>query len=83
MEFFRFVSDPTQNDSQIIIGAGLRNYGTHEVRVYHVNQEYADLFENSDQDSRDLNEPPSNIENALGIFTAFASEKVFFEVVEE
>lgn len=83
LEFFRFVSDPTQNDSQIIIGAGLRNYGTHEVRVYHVNQEYADLFENSDQDSRDLNEPPSNIENALGIFTAFASEKVFFEVVEE
>lgn len=83
LQFFRFVSAPTQNNTQLIIGAGLRHYGTHKVTVYHVNQEYADLFENSTQDSRDLNEPPSNIENALGIFTAFASERVYFEVVEE
>ena len=83
LEFFRFVSDPTQNDAELIIGAGLRHYGTHQVTVYRVNQEYADLFENSTQDSRDLNEPPSNIENALGIFTAFASERIFFEVLEE
>jgi hypothetical protein len=82
LQNFRFVSDPTQSNSQIVIGAGLRHYGTHKVTVYHVNQEYADLFENRTQDSRDLNEPPSNIENALGIFTGFASQSVFFEVVE-
>lgn len=82
LQNFRFVSDPTQSNSQIVIGAGLKHYGTHKVTVYHVNQEYADLFENRTQDSRDLNEPPSNIENALGIFTGFASQSVFFEVVE-
>lgn len=82
LQNFRFVSDPTQSNIQIVIGAGLRHYGTHKVTVYHVNQEYADLFENRRQDSRDLNEPPSNIENALGIFTGFASQAVYFEVVE-
>jgi len=60
----------------------VKHYGTHKVTVYHVKEEYADLFENRTQDSRDLNQPPSNIENALGIFTGFASQSVFFEVVE-
>lgn len=82
LQNFRFVSDPTQRNTQIVIGAGLSHYGTYKVTVYQVNQEYADLFENRTQDSRDLNEPPSNIENALGIFTGFASQSVFFEVVE-
>lgn len=82
LQAFRFVSDPTTGNSEIIIGAGLRSYGTHRVTVYHVNQEYADLFEDGVQDSRDLNEPPSNVDNALGIFTAFASGSTFFEVAE-
>jgi len=82
LQNFRFVSEPTQSNSELIIGAGLRHYGTHKVTVYRVNQEYADIFENRTQDSRDLNEPPSNIDNALGIFTGFASESVFFEIVE-
>jgi len=82
LQNFRFVSEPTQNDIQVVIGAGLRHYGTHKVTVYRVNQEYADIFENRTQDSRDLNEPPSNIDNALGIFTGFESESVFFEIVE-
>jgi hypothetical protein len=47
-----------------------------------VNKEYEDLFNNLEQDSRDLNEPPSNITGALGIFTAFAADSVFFEIVK-
>jgi len=50
------------------------------VQVFRVNQEYVDLFENIDQDSRNLNEPPTNIANGLGIFTAFNSDSIFFEV---
>ena len=33
-------------------------------------------FENRTQDSRDLNEPPSNIRNGLGVFSAFNSLSV-------
>jgi hypothetical protein len=32
------------------------------------------------QDSRELNEPYSHIRNGLGIFTAFNSDTVYFEV---
>ena len=78
---FRFVSAPSRKDSYEIVGLSLETYGRYRVKVYRVNKEYADLFENQTQDSRDLNEPPSNINNAFGIFSAFASDSVFFEVV--
>ncbi|MDN5205586.1 DUF4249 family protein [Fulvivirgaceae bacterium BMA10] len=80
---FRFISEPTIETSFEILGLSLETYGAHKVKVYRVNQEYADLFENQRQDSRDLNEPPSNIANALGIFSAFASDSIFFDVVRE
>jgi hypothetical protein len=61
----------------------LQYYGNHVAKVYRVNQEYADLYESRNQDSRDLNEPLSNIENGLGIFSAFASSNVEFTVIAE
>ena len=77
---FRFISSPTR-DSFYEVNLGiLEGLGTHEVRVYRVNQEYADLYENREQDSRDLNEPPSNVSGALGIFSAFNSVAVPFVV---
>jgi hypothetical protein len=78
---FRFVSAPNRNDSYDIVGLSLETYGRYRVKVYRVNKEYADLFENQTQDSRDLNEPPSNVTNAFGLFSAFASDSAFFNVV--
>ena len=42
----------------------------------------ADLYESREQDSRDLNEPLTNISNGLGVFSAFNSQTALFEVVE-
>jgi len=81
LEQFRFVTEPSAESSFEIRGISLETYGLHVVKVYRVNQEYAELFQNSVQDSRDLNEPPSNIQNAPGIFSAFAADSLFFEVV--
>jgi len=53
------------------------------VSVYRVNQEYADLYEGRRQDSRDLNEPSTNIENGLGVFSAFNSDSTFFEAYQD
>jgi hypothetical protein len=78
---FRFVSAPNRLDSYQIIGLSLETYGRYRVKVYRVNKEYANLFDNQTQDSRDLNQPPSNVTNAFGIFSAFASDSAFFEVV--
>ena len=80
---FRFISEPTENTSFDVVGVALETYGTHVAKVYRVNQEYADLFQNDTQDSRDLNAPPTNIIGAFGIFSAFSSDSVVFEVVRE
>lgn len=78
---FRFVSEPTDASSLNFLAGALESFGTYSVKVYHINREYADLYENREQDSRDLNEPPSNVSNALGVFSAFNSQEAFFEVV--
>lgn len=83
LEQFRFVSEPTDLNSLTFLGGALVSFGTYEIKVYHINDEYAALYENQEQDSRDLNEPPSNINNALGVFSAFNSQSAFFEVVGE
>ena len=80
LEQFRFVSEPTRESLFYINAANFTTFGKYIVKVYHINQEYADLYESLAQDSRDLNEPLSNITNALGIFSAFASDSVFFEI---
>jgi len=83
LERFRFVSEPTDENSIRFLGGTLVSFGTYSVKVYHINQEYAALYENREQDSRDLNEPPSNVTNALGVFSAFNSQEAFFEVTKK
>ncbi len=79
----RFVFPPTNNNEFRISRKQVGYYGKHIATVYRVNQEYADLYESRDQDSRDLNEPLTNIKNGLGVFSAFASQTVEFTVVPE
>ena len=76
----RFVSAPTAADSAFISQLTLTHFGPQRVLLYRVNEEYANLYEGLVQDSRDLNEPPSNVEGALGVFTAFAADSAFFDV---
>ena len=77
----RFVSAPTPADSTTISQLSLTHLGEHRIRLYRVNQEYADLYEGRVQDSRDLNEPPSNILGGLGVFSAFSSSEGIFTAV--
>jgi hypothetical protein len=39
------------------------------------------LYSSLNQDSRELNEPYSNVTNGLGIFTAFNSDTLYIEVI--
>ncbi len=77
---FRFISEPTLDNFFILRLLLLETLGRHQAKVYRVNEEYNQLYENRTQDSRDLNEPPSNIRNGLGVFSAFNSVSAPFEV---
>lgn len=77
---FRLVSEPSKDSTYTVVGLSLQNYGSYRAILYRINQEYADLYADQLQDSRNLNEPPSNIENGLGIFTGISSDTVLFEI---
>jgi hypothetical protein len=77
----RMVFPPTNRNEYQINTMSLTHYGKHIVRVYRVNQEYADLYGSRQQDSRELNEPLTNIEGGLGIFSAFNSVSATFTVL--
>ncbi|MDN5202409.1 DUF4249 family protein [Fulvivirgaceae bacterium BMA10] len=79
---FQLITRPTNLDVYNVRGQTLDQYGTYRVKLFKVNQEYVDLYETSEQDSRSLNEPLSNVENGLGIFTSFSYDAVFFEVIK-
>ncbi len=80
---FKFAPQALEVDTFNIIGIAFETYGRHRAKVYRVNQEYADLFDNPEQDSRDLTSPPTNVNNGFGIFSAFASDSVFFDIVRD
>jgi len=84
MSNFSFLSQPFVSDSySISVFRSIQQYGRHRVKIFRVNDEYAYLYENREQDSRYLTEPYSNVLNGLGIFTAFSYSEVYFEVVKE
>ncbi len=76
----RFTSEPTNESSYRINNNSILYTGKHVLRVYRVNKEYADLYRTSQQDSRELNEPLTNVSGGLGIFSAFASDSLYFTV---
>lgn len=83
IQSFSTVSRPLTTDFYEIPAVSLDGYGNYTATVYRINQEYVDLFDSQNQDSRDLVEAPSNVDNALGIFTAIAGARVEFEVVRD
>lgn len=78
---FQMITEPTNNNYYGIDARDLEYFGTHRIVFTSVNDEYVYLYNSLSQDSRELNEPFSNIENGLGIFTAFNSDTLYLEVV--
>ena len=74
---------PSQADQFEIRLRNIMYFGTHQVILYHVNQEFANLFDNPTMNSVNLTEPPTNIENGLGIFSGISADTLYFEVREQ
>jgi len=80
---FEMVTEPTNGTYYSINPMMLKYYGTHRVIMSSVNDEYVNLYSSLNQDSRELNEPYSNITNGLGIFTAFNSDTLYIEIINK
>ncbi len=82
-EQFRKVStEPVSEDSyNLDTRKHLLFYGSYQIHIYGVNKEYVNLYENISQNSLNLTEPLTNIENGLGIFTGINSVTLHLEVV--
>jgi hypothetical protein len=78
-----FVFPPIQDSIYRIRLPIIEHLGLHEIKVYKVNQEYVDLYESRNQDSRDLNEPLTNVQRGLGIFSAFNFQVVYLNIIQE
>ena len=80
--FRGFITQPINDNEYPIRAMMLTHLGNYRVHIFRVNPEYVDLYESRNQDSRDLNEPLTNIVNGLGVFTAFNSETRSFTVTQ-
>jgi hypothetical protein len=79
----RFQSSPIQSSSYRISTNSVGNYGKYVFKLYKVTKDYANLYESRSQSSTNLNEPFSNINNGLGIFTSFSVDSISFRVVKK
>ncbi len=59
-----------------MLASNITHFGRHDIVLFHVQSDYVLLYQSSGQNSRDLNEPYSNIKGGLGMFTAFNSDTV-------
>ena len=78
---FRMITEPEVVDFYAIDPRRqITQFGMHRVVVFRVNPEYAALYEVSGTSSVSITQPPSNVQNGLGIFTGVSSDTLFFEV---
>ncbi len=78
----RFQTRPIQDSLyRVSLFSTVGNYGNYVFKLYKVTKDYASLYQSSTQNSISLNEPFTNINNGLGIFTAFSvCDSLSFEV---
>ncbi|MDX2069464.1 MAG: DUF4249 family protein [Haliscomenobacter sp.] len=75
-----FRVEPTQNNTFELRIQQFQYYGQHRVILYHINPEYALLYQDSGDNSLNLKSPPTNVKNGLGIFTAISSDTLYLNV---
>jgi Domain of unknown function (DUF4249) len=78
-----FRSQPGQGASYSLDSRQFIYYGTHRLILFRLNTEYAALYEQIGTSSLDIQAPPSNVINGLGIFTGINSDTLQIEVVEQ
>lgn len=77
-----FRSTPTTSNSIDLQVRRFNYYGKHRLILYHLNPDYASLYDSKGSSSQNLTNPSTNISNGLGIFTGVNSDTLYLNVVK-
>jgi len=75
-------SQPVTGTSIEIRPMTIRYFGKNQIILYHINPEYSTFFMHQASTSQNYEQPPSNIENGLGIFTGINADTLFLNVIQ-
>lgn len=75
-----FRNEPTQSNNYQINSRSFSYVGTHRIILFHLNPDYAKLYDDSGNSSQNLTNPNSSIQNGFGIFTGINSDTLYLEV---
>lgn len=75
-----FRNEPTQSNNYQINSRSFTYVGTHRIILFHLNPDYAKLYDDSGNSSQNLTNPNSSIQNGFGIFTGINSDTLYLEV---
>jgi hypothetical protein len=81
----RFQVRSFRNEPAIINTYSIRDqqfqyFGRHRLTLYHLNPDYAALYNNNSNSSQNLTNPTTNITNGLGIFTGISSDTLYLQI---
>lgn len=83
MRDYIYISSPSQKSELRLSSRHFMYYGKHQVIAFRVNKEYVDAYESRYQSPSTLNEPVSNVDKGLGLFTSFDADTAFFTVTRK
>ena len=77
-----FRNAPTQTNQYEIQSMQFQYYGRHRLILYHLNSDYAALYNDTGNSSQNLTNPTTNILNGLGIFTGINADTLLLNVIK-
>jgi len=78
-----YATRPTSQSSIDIQPMLLKYFGRNRIVLCHINKEYMTFLNTQVNTTQNYQDPPTNIENGLGIFTAINTDTLFLEVYQK
>jgi len=76
-----FRNQPTQANQYQIQSRQFHYYGMHRLILFHLNPDYAALYNNNGTNSQTLTNPQTNLVNGLGIFTGLSTDTLLMKIM--
>ncbi len=78
-----FRNRPVQTSSDELNTRAFKYFGKHRIVLFHINPDYASLYNKSNNSSQNLSTPSTGITNGVGIFTGVNSDTLFLQVTKK